>query len=137
MKLCRWVAGVAVVGTLMILMYDPEDPPPQTRVEVQKVEVEKTVEVKVPIVPQECKDLATYSAQLYAAVAKYEEEIGGHQDVIESSYDAIVQRDIQRLIKAEERHRKLKSDTLEILLDIRSISARVANAQAACVEKTR
>jgi hypothetical protein len=134
----RWVAGVAAFcGIFVIVVVADDDREVKTpAIQVKEVEVEKRVEVKVPTVPQSCKDMAVYSGQLRDAVAQYEDLLGQHQDIIQKSHIAIAHGDIPGLSESDRRHRKLRSDTLEVILTIRDLDAKVKVSRDICLNKT-
>ena len=141
MKIFRIAVIVAVLGGAAVAVQGGLREPDHSRspvvVKTRTVEVEKRVEVDIPVVPQACIDLAFYTEDLQEAVARYEDKLGQHQAVIAKSFEAIAQRDIQLLTESDRLHRKLKSETLSALLDIRAASRKVNAAKAGCLAKSK
>lgn len=107
-------------------------PQPVVKVEERKVVVEKTHEVKVPVVPESCIRAADLSKKLVAAVEAYEDAAGRQERLSDESFTAIQMRSIPELNRVIEKQRALRGDLLDPLFQVAEIKKQLDAESAKC-----
>lgn len=76
-------------------------------------------EVKVPYIPNQCKDAVSLAQQLSDLVDKYEAALAEEDSIQAAAHAAIVAKQIKELNDARQRQIRLKAETVQLLFDVR------------------
>lgn len=142
----RWILPILALGVGLGLGFQMQPsaepaPPPAPVVSPSPVVVEREVtvekEVQVEVVPADCREAVKMSDEMWRLVQKYESNLGIHKTALSDAHSAVVLKDIEAMLEADKALRKLRSDTLNDLLEMRNVLQKYKTVHASCMAKLK